>query len=181
MFMANLIRGLGLDVDYGTKVFGAKTTELVELEKQLRVLLPSLETVNQPAVSIFVKSDREIKNDSWNFFQRLCNQVRASEGRGVGWVEVFGFNDGAMPEYPDPRIRSTFPFYGLQEVHEVTISPTTTSEEILETCRQKSRASMYVIIDKHRNLPEDFVKTLIRYCHENKDQILGFRIYNRER
>ena len=100
------------------------------------------------------------------------------EGQKTGWVELYAFDDRNIPEYYDPRIKRAWPFYGLQEVKTINISLNIAHEKIIKICKENSRSEKFVLIDCYKNIPDNFVKTLVDYCDKGKQKILNYVIYN---
>jgi hypothetical protein len=175
-FMADRITELQLDQKYETKIFDSSTEGLNKFINFISEFLSTSEPVNKPEVSIYVFSDKEIKEDSFEFFKELGLQAM---GRHKGWVELFAFDDGNMPEYKIEFINETIPFCGLQDFHIIKIVPSFSQSDILELCKKNCRSDQFLLIDKHRRIPENFIKTLIDYCKSGKDRILNFSIYKR--
>jgi hypothetical protein len=176
-FMANLIRNLHFDVKYRTVVFGASTEELSTFERWVNKELPALEPVNKPDLALFVLSDKTIKSDSWEFFRCLGSVARSHEARRDGWVEVFAFDDGSMPKYYDDRIKQNWPFYGLQDVSTIMLPKNASPDDIVQLCRDHLRAPAFVLIDRHQELPADFIQVALRQLQEGQNTICGYHIY----
>jgi len=177
-FMADQLRSLGLDKEYNTIIFDPKKEGLEKFENFLIKFLAATEPVNSPIVSIFVLSDDKIKENSFDFFKNLGVQTLRIQGRDP-YVEIFAFDDGKMPKYAYKEPKMTLPFYGLQEITSIKIDNTMSKDDILNICEEKSRANKFILIDKHRDFPEDFIETLIQYCIEEKEKILNFKVHNK--
>lgn len=172
-FMANNVKELKLNEKYKTVVFSAKGDGLKKLIDFISDYLDKNPPVNVPDATIFVLSDDKIKNDSFEFFRKLgslCSRY---------YTDVYAFDDGNMPKYQHKDSGVVMPFTGLQEVHHIEIKPDTTRDEIIARCKEKCRSEKFVVIDSYRDLPEDFAKTLVKYCEEEKNMILGYNIYNK--
>lgn len=173
-FMANLTRNMKLDSKYKTEVYGASKKELSNFESLIKEHLKKNEPVNKPTVSVFIKCDDKIKEYAWEYFRRLCH-LRHERGT---WVEFFAFNDGNMPTYNVTKKRlGPLPFYGLQEVTEIPLQSDMTNEDIVDTCTKRCRSSHFILIDKFRKLPDNFLQTLIMYCKEGRNTIMSYTIY----
>lgn len=176
-FMMNLIKNLSLDEGYKTTIFSAAKGEPDKFEQFLTDYLKTTKPVNVPAVSIFVLSDANIKADSAAFFKRLCHL----HNRQRKWVEVFGFDDGNMPEYSSPWPMPKTPdlklqFYGLQDVNVIKLPENFNGDDVLELCLKECRSEYFVLIDSYRDLPDNFIETLITYCEAGKERILNYSI-----
>lgn len=172
-FMANNVKALKLDKDYGTTIFTAKGNGLRKFIDFISNYLDNNPPVNVPDATLFVISDRKIKEDSFEFFRKLgslCSRY---------YADVYAFDDGKMPKYQHKDSGIIMPFTGLQEVHHIDIKPATSREDIVAICKEKCRSEKFVIIDSHRDLPDNFIKTLIEYCEKGKDLILGYNIYKK--
>jgi hypothetical protein len=172
-FMANNVKELKLDEKHKTAVFSAKGKGLKELIAFISDYLDKNHPVNVPDITIFVLSDDKIKNDSFEFFRKLgslCSRY---------YINVYAFDDGNMPEYQHRDSKITMPFNGLQEVHHINIKSNASTEEIITICKEKCRSKKFIIIDSYRDLPNDFIKTLIEYCEKDKNMILSYNIHNK--
>ncbi|MBT4210074.1 MAG: hypothetical protein HOE19_04145 [Candidatus Komeilibacteria bacterium] len=172
-FMGRTIKELKLDTKYKTKIFFAKEESRKELIKFLEDYLTNNEPVNVPDVSIFVLSDDGIKKDSFDFFKKL-GLMGINKRRG--WIELFAFDDGKMPEYYDERINNTWPFYGLQHFKVIKINKE--NNNIIDICKSHCRSKKFVLINSYRKIPPNFKDTLFEYCGSDKYKILGYNIYD---
>jgi hypothetical protein len=94
------------------------------------------------------------------------------------WVEVFGFNDGAMPRYQMRGIPDVLaPFFGFQEVRVITCSRTDTRDVLLSECRTRCRSARFVFIDRYQQLPDDFTQRALDSYLTGEQHILGYPIY----
>ncbi|MBN8726059.1 MAG: hypothetical protein J0M03_24400 [Acidobacteria bacterium] len=176
-FMANLIRDFGYDTAYGTEVFDASAGGLEKFKQFLEAYLASHTPVNKPSGSIFVIPDQRIRRESFEFFKNL-GQQRIGRGRRNEWVDVYAFDDGHMPKYRHKDTSVPIPFYGLQDVDSIKIQPNTSYSVLIELCKQHCKSDKFVVIDQHRNLPNEFKETMLNYMSTGKDLILGYKIYS---
>ena len=177
-FMATAVKELGLDTEYGTRVFAANEAGLAALEIYLSEEVESLAPVNVPVASVFVLSDDSIKAESFSFFRRLGNLVKRNEVRRRGWIEVFGFDDGQMPEYRHGPSGARAPFHGMQEVNTIRIEAGAGQVDVLEKCRGRCRSSSFVFIDRLQKLPDDFCEMLVSKCAGGESVVLGYSIHH---
>jgi len=175
-FMATLIRNLKLDAEYNTTVFGANKQGLLDFERHLTDYLPQAKPARWPELSIFVRSDSAIKEESWEFFRALGNHARSCERDGSGWVELFAFDDGAMPQYFDPRFGSA-PYHGLQDVTNIPLPPGATPDDLIRLCRQQSRAHKFVLIDTRIDFPPGFMREILDACRSGRGKAVGLTIH----
>lgn len=173
-FMVNNVKELGLDKKYKTTVFSAKGDGLKKLIDFISDYLDKNPSVNVPDVTIFVLSDDKIKNDSFEFFRKLGSQCSRH------YVDIYGFDDGNMPRYLHKDAGIEMPFSGLQEVYLIKIDPTLTRDELIKICKDRSRSKRFVLINHYRDLPDNFIDTLIKYCDERRTKILDYDIINKK-
>lgn len=176
-FMANLVRSLKLDVKHQAATFGANKQELDKLEAFLIDYLAKTPPVNQPSLSVFVLADAQIKSDCFEFFRELGNTAAWTESRRGYWIELWGFDDGAMPKYRSKMTTHEIPFSGLQNVHHIKIGSAVTREEVLALCRQNAKAPYFMLIDHHKELPQEFLKIAIENSRTGKMKVLEYDIY----
>jgi hypothetical protein len=84
-----------------------------------------------------------IKENSFKFFRKLGNQAKRGE-----WIEVFGFDDGNMPQYAmkrDPGL--AVPFYGLRDVLVIKCDASDSTDAFVEAARKECRSTHFVLID----------------------------------
>jgi len=177
-FMAQLVKQLKLDQKYRTRIFDARRKGIDEFATFLTDHFGQSPAINTPDASIFVLPDAMIREESFEFFKALGLQAMTCEGQGRGWVEMYGFNDGRMPSYYDPRAEVTLPFYGLQEVREIKIATDAGRDAILRECANRGRSEKFVLIDHYQVLPENFVEILVESCRAGVEAILQYRIYS---
>lgn len=170
-FMEGVIQELKLNEEYSTKVFSAKECGRKKFINHLKDYLLNSQPTNIPAASIFVVSDDGIKQDSFNFFKKLGLMLENDHG---GWVEFYAFDDGVMPIYHNKKTEISWPFYGLQNVKVIKL---TKNMDIIKECKKYCRSQKFVLIDHHRNIPNNFKYTLINYCDNGKNKILSYTIY----
>lgn len=171
-FMANTVKELKIDEKYKTIIFDAKGEGLIKFINFIADYLEKNEPVNVPDASVFVLSDSKIKGESFEFFRRLGSLCSRH------YIDVYGFDDGNMPRYLHKVAGVEMPFSGLQEVHSIKINPNLSKDELVKICKEKCR-SRFVLIDHYKDLPDNFIKTLIKYCEEGKNMILDYNIYEK--
>jgi hypothetical protein len=112
-FMATTLQTLGIDHEHGVKVYSGKTASLRDLITYLKQYVAAHDRVNRPAISAFVLPVDGIKTEAFKMFYDLG--MAATRGfRGKEYVEVFGFDDGRMPQYELRQMPGRpVPFYGL--------------------------------------------------------------------
>lgn len=170
-FMANNVKALELDKNYGTTIFTAKGDGLRKFIDFISSYLDNNPPVNISDATLFVLSDEKIKKNSFEFFRKLgslCSRY---------YTDVYAFDDGNMPSYPTKF--GDMPFTGIQEVHHINIKPDISREELVSISRNKCKSEKFIIVDSYRDLPSNFIETLIKYFKEGKDMILGYRIYTK--
>jgi len=175
-FMAEQIKQRKLGKKYKTRVFAANKEGLKNIESYLNRSLSKKKSANWPQASVLVIADDKIKENSWEFFRILGSQSKGNQ-RGNGWIELYAFDDGTMPSYPDTRIKAEWPFYGMQDINVISIDEPYIRERIIVAARRKIRTKQFVVIDSYRDLPENFAKTLVIYCKNGKTKILNYKIY----
>jgi hypothetical protein len=175
-FMANQIKNFGYDTKFGTQVFDSSKKGLQDFEKFLTDYLPKHQPVNRPSASVFVIPDKQIRENSFEYFRKFGNQW-LGKGRLGQWVDIYAFDDGLMPKYKHRASNIPLPFYGLQDVDAIKVEPDCPLEKLLETCRKLCKSDKFVVIDSYRELPENFKETLVDYVGAGKDLILGYKIY----
>jgi hypothetical protein len=151
---------------------------LSEFEQFLAEHLETTAPVNRPAVAVFVLADDGIKENSWEFFRVLGNALRACERGKRGWIELFAFDDGAMPRYPDPRINGAWEFYGLQQVKVIRVTAQNSRDAILRLCRDRCRAPKFVLVDSYQTLAGDFGRRVLEACGSGASDVVGYGIHD---
>ena len=155
-FMTTQVRALGIDKEHDVTVFSAKTRELEDFCDYLNDYLASTQPANHPLITVFVLPTPSVKQDAFKLFHALGRSTFRL--KKPAFAHIYGFDDGNMPEYELPQIPGTpVPFYGLQEVHVITIKPTTSAEEVLTLCRRNCRSEQFVIIHEYQTLADDFI------------------------
>jgi len=173
-FMANIIRDLKLDKIYKTEVFDSSLKNLEVFRESITEYTEKHPLVNKPNASIFVLSDKKIKKHSFDFFHTIgCQVTRSGE-----WIEVFGLDDGRMPRYYHKEANTEVPFSGLQEVWGIQIKGGLKTQQIVEICEKRCRSKKFILIDRFRKLPTDFVQQLLKAVQKGKTEILGYKIYS---
>jgi hypothetical protein len=179
-FVANTIKGLGYDSKYKTTVFGAKKEDLTNFETFTARHLKDNKPVNRPIFSIFVFPDKKIREDDrcFDFFKTLGLQGMSMSrgGRSKDYVEIYAFDDGAMPKYYDSRVNLPIPFTGLQHITHIKIEKNLKIKDIVEICLKRSKSNKFVLIDRFAKLPDDFIAQAIKLSNENKSKIMGYQI-----
>ncbi len=160
-------------------MYHAKTNSLNKFIEYLKEYLLSSKSINVPSTSIFVLPEKTIKENSFRLFKDLGTKSKGYviDGKKV-WAEIYGFDDGAMPSYELAQNR-VCPFYGLQEVNPIKISPNLPFNEILQICREKSKSEKFLIIDKYQKLSENFVAGLIAFKDSQDKEYEGYKIYSK--
>ena len=72
-FMADQLRSLGIDREFGIGVFHAKTNSLLELKALLEEYLVTATPAHRPSITVFVLPPRDGKEQSARFFRRLAD------------------------------------------------------------------------------------------------------------
>ncbi len=179
-FIADRITALGIASDYSIDLFDARTEKLNLFINYLKEYMQSSQPVNVPSISIFVLPDPTIKEKSFELFRTLGTSSTANINDKEEWADIYGFDNGHMPEYRlkhGPAI--VCPFYGLQEVHVIKIKPHLSFDEIITLCREKSRLSKFLIIDKYSELSRDFVLGLMAFNESLGATYNGYRVYTK--
>jgi hypothetical protein len=179
-FIADRITELGIASDYNIDLFDARTNKLKLFINYLEEYLQSSQPVNVPSISIFVLPDPTIKEKSFELFHTLGTSSISHINDKDEWADIYGFDDGHMPEYRlkrGPEI--VCPFYGLQDVHVIKIKPHLSFDETIKICRKKSRSSKFLIIDKYSELSENFVLGLIAFNESLAASYNGYKVYTK--
>lgn len=179
-FMADRLTTLRIAADYDIELFDARTDKLNlfinYLENYLRSALPA----NVPAISVFVLADSTIKEKSFDLFRLLGLSSSAKIDGKEEWVDIYGFDDGDMPKYRlknGPNI--DLPFYGLQEINVVKIKPDLSSDEVIKICREKTRSNKFLIIDKYKEITNDFLVGLMAFADSLGPKYRGYSVYEK--
>jgi hypothetical protein len=175
-FMAEQLRALKLDKNYGVDVFSAKTASLNKLKTLLEDYLQKTAPVRRPAITAFVVPTDGIKENSFDFFRKLG--ASAKEMGVDEYSEIYAFDDGQMPEYRLPQVPDIpVPFYGLQTVRTITLARGTTAEQILAACRERCHSDKFVLIDEYKELPSHFMLGAVMSAENDMEMASGYRIY----
>ena len=139
--------------------------------------LASTQPANHPLITVFVLPTPSVKQDAFKLFHALGRSTFRL--KKPAFAHIYGFDDGNMPEYELPQIPGTpVPFYGLQEVHVITIKPTTSAEEVLTLCRRNCRSEQFVIIHEYQTLADDFIVAASMSAEAGQERTSeGYRIY----
>jgi hypothetical protein len=176
-FMSIHLNDLGIDQEFGVSVYDAKVASLRGLITYLNEYVAAHDPVNRPAISAFVLPTPSIKAQAFKFYHWLGNV--ASMGFGEGdYVEVYGFDDGFMPQY---ELRSMpgllVPFYGLQDVHPITLPSGSKLDDVLKICRERCSSTHFVLIDNYQELPDYFFHSVLMSIGANNSLVHGYKIY----
>lgn len=177
-YMVQLLQRLGLPEKYNTKIFSSSIKDVCDFKNYLETELPTVDPVNKPIVTIFVRADDKIKERSFEFFKELGLQTMSVEYR-LGWVEIFAFDDGKMPSYFDKKIKRAIPFTGIQEIDHIPLPVSGQKDDVLAVCRNNCRSDCFLFIDHYRKLPENFLPTLIKYTTDGHNRILDYEIFSK--
>ena len=168
----------GIAKEYGIKLFHAKTSSLRELKAFLESHLSAAPPIRRPSITAFVLPPNERRDESFQFFYRLGSAQRTMGMNG--YVEIYAFDDGAMPKYELRQHPGTLlPFYGLQDVTRIVLPHGATEEEILNICRERSRSDHFILIDEYKKLPETFMLGAAMCAENNIDSTHGYRIFKK--
>lgn len=179
-FIADRIAAFGIASDYNVDLFDARTEKLTLFINYLQKFVESSQSVNVPAVSIFVLPDQTIKENSFKLFHSLGMSSTAHIDGKDEWADIFGFDDGKMPKYRFKQIPDIdVPFYGLQDVHVIKIDPNKSLDEIITICQKESRSNKFIIIDKYSELSKDFVLGLMAFSDSLGATYHGYRVYTK--
>jgi hypothetical protein len=177
-FMAEQLRSLGINEEYGIAVFHAKTSGLRDLKTFLENYLSGTAAVRRPSITVFVLPPTTLREQSFQFFREFGAALRAMGINEYG--EIYAFDDGAMPEYELPQaLGIPMPFYGLQDVTKIELPPATGQEEVVKICRERCRSDHFVLIDKYKEIPETFMLGAAMSAVNNMETTHGYRIYRK--
>jgi hypothetical protein len=178
--MAEVARSLKVPDRYNCLLFDSRRKGVEKLIDHLRNALADIAPVNVPELSIFVAATDSIKQNSFEFFRRIGSQAKQAENRLGSWVEVFGFDDGKMPQYEMRQVPGVpAPFYGLQDVLAIKCSASDDADALVETARKECRSTHFVLIDVYRDLPDDFMMQAVMTPRDGKSSVCGYRVYSR--
>lgn len=179
-FMAEVAWSLKVPERYNCNLFDSRKDGVAKLIEHLHQSLANVAPVNVPRLSIFVTPAESIKAKSFAFFQSLGNQARMAENRFGEWIELFGFDDGRMPQYPLHNMPGVAaPFYGLQDVLVIPCNPSDTTDVLVEVARSECRSTHFVLVEGYQDLPNDFVMQTLAAPRDGKSKVLGYRVYDR--
>jgi hypothetical protein len=175
-FMADLLRSLAIEREFGVVVFHAKANSLGALKAFLESFLPSATPAHRPSITVFVLPPRQGREQAAGFFRRLADAARAMGT--VEYGETFAFDDGAMPRYAYPQLPGkTLPFYGLADVTPLDLPHGATELDILKICRAKCRSSHFVLIDEYKDIANTFMLGAAVCAESGRDTVEGYRIF----
>jgi hypothetical protein len=175
-FMATQLRTLGIDQEHAVMVYNAKTASLRDLTKYLNDYVAANDRVNRPLISAFVLPIPPIKAQAFAFYKWLGNL--ATRFRDPEYVEIYGFDDGHMPQYELRDMPgSPLPFYGLQDVDPIQLPTGSTLDDVLRICRTHCNSRHFIVIDKYQEIPDHFFHGLLMSTDAQKDTAYGYRIY----
>ena len=181
-FMAEVARSLKVPERYNCRLFDSRKNGVAKLIDHLRNALAGIAPVNVPGLSIFVAARGGIKENSFSFFHKIGTQAKRAENRCGEWIELFGFDDGRMPQYEmrqAPGVAA--PFYGLQDVLVIKCGASDGTDALVEAARKECRSTHFVLVDAYQDLPDDFMMQALATPRDGKGSVLGYRIYSRDR
>ena len=173
---ADVARSLRVEETYGCRLFDGRRDGVKRLIDHLTAALADVAAANTPALSLFVAPSPGVKENAFAFFKVIGSQARMAKNRCGAWVELFGLDDGAMPQYPDARIGAAWPFYGLQEVTRIRCTAADGREALIEACRRRCRSSHFVFVDTWQALPDDFVMSALAAQRAGASHVLQYEI-----
>jgi hypothetical protein len=176
--IASVGRSLDVEKTYECELFDASNDSVSKFINFLTDRLNTIPSANRPELTIFVVSDTDIKNNSFNFFKSLGNQAKDVARSGI-WIDIVGFDDGKMPSYQmkdnsDLRI----PFFGLQEVTVRKLVGHVKREKLIEICRKNCRSPHFLILDNHQELSNDFLLRAACAAGWGQEDFLSYQIYS---
>ena len=178
-FMATRIKTLGIEQEHQVTLYGARTDSVRSLIDYLSEYVRTMDRVNRPLVSVFVLPPAVTKDQAFAFFKRLGNL--AMRFREPEYVEVYGFDDGSMPQYEMRGMPGQpLPFYGLQEVDPITLPTGSTHDEILRICRKHCNSSYFMVIDRYQDIPDHFFHGILMNIDAEEGRAYGYEIYATE-
>ena len=177
-FMATQVRTLGIDREFDVKVYSGKTASLQEFIAYIQEYVNRTGRVHRPAVSVFVLPTPDIKEHSFAFYRTLG--LAAKRLRDPEYAEIFGFDDGNMPQYELGQMRGTpLQFYGLMDVDPIPLPRGSTMDDILKLCREHCESDQFVLIDKYQELSEHFFDFVLLSISAKKTTTGGYAIYKK--
>jgi hypothetical protein len=179
-FMTEVARSLKVPERYSCHLFDSRKDGVAKLIDHLHQALADIAPVNVPGLSIFVAAVDGIKHKSFAFFREIGNQAKMAKSRCGEWVEVFGFDDGRMPQY-EMRPGIVAPFFGIQDVLVIECNASDGTDALVEAARKECRSTHFVLVDAYQKLPDDFMMQALATPRDGKSSVLGYRIYSRDR
>ena len=179
-FMSEVARSLKVPERYNCHLFDSRKDGVIKLIDHLQIALAGITPVNVPGLSIFVAATDDIKENSFSFFRELGNQAKMAENRCGVWIELFGFDDGKMPQYEmrqAPGVAA--PFYGLQDVLVIKCGAPHGTEALVEAARKECRSTHFVLVDAYQDLPDDFMMQALAMPRDGDSSVLGYRVYSK--
>ena len=175
-FMADQLRSLGIDREFGIEVFHGRANSLRELKAFLEEYLVNATPARRPSITVFVLPPRDGREQSAHFFRRLADAARAMGT--AEYCEVFAFDDGAMPLYEYQQVPSKhLPFYGLADVTPLELPEAASEDDILKICRQKCRSRHFVLIGQYSDIAETFMLGGAMSAESGLDLVAGYRTF----
>jgi hypothetical protein len=176
-FMATNLKILKIDKEFGVSVYSAKTMSLRELIIHLTEYVSATDRVNRPAISAFVLPTPSVKSEAFKVYHQLG--IAAGYGfKDAEYVEVFGFDDGCMPQYELRQFSGRpLPFYGLQDVDPIALPPGGTLDDVIRICREYCNSTHFVLIDNYQKLPNYFFHSVLLSISANCSVVHGYKIY----
>ena len=179
-FTAEVGRSLKVPERYQCHLFDSGKEGVVNLIDHLRNVLSRIAPVNVPELSVFVTAAESIKKESLSFFHKIGMQTKKAQNQFGAWIEVFGFDDGRMPQYELRQVPGmAAPFFGLQEVVAITCSASDDADALVEAARKQCRSTHFVLIDAYQDLPDDFILKARMMPKDGKSSLLGYKVHSR--
>jgi hypothetical protein len=181
-FMAGVAKALKVPERYNCHLFDSGKDGVARLIAHLHKAVASIAPVNVPELSVFVAATDNVKENSFSFFRKLGIQVKQAGNSCGAWIEVFGFDDGRMPQYELRQVPGVpAPFYGLQDVVVIKCSASDGTDALIEAARKECRSTHFVLIDTYQELPDDFIMKALMTPRDGKSSVLGYRVHSRDR
>jgi hypothetical protein len=175
-FMAEQLTALGIDREFGIRLFHAKADSLRALHVFLDDELSRATPVRRPSISVFVLPPKDRRDQAAQFFRQLGDAARAMGT--AEYCEIFAFDDGAMPQHELPRSAGkTVPFYGLQDVTRLELPAGADEEQIVATCRDRCRSDHFVLIDEYRDIRDSFMVGATICAENGLASVEGYRLF----
>jgi hypothetical protein len=176
-FMVEQLRSLKLDRTYGVELFSARNASLGDLKMRIEKYLEKTSPAHRPSITVFVVPSEDLKGKSFEFFRKLG--ASASELGVNEYAEIYAFDDGHMPQYRLSQLPNVpAPFYGLQTVQTIAMTPGMTTEAILKACREHCRSDKFVLVNEYKELPSHFLLGAVMSAESGSGLASGYRIYN---